>query len=159
MKKKNILFICSSNVCRSPYAEMQFDRLVQSSEILRDKVEVHSAGVLNKSKAIHPKTASALVADGFDLDKVLQHIPTNKRSDLERFERADIIVSMSKMHKALTPKKFRDKVITLSELATGSYSKIPDPFLIADQEKYNKVMNIIKIWVEAYFDVLESEMR
>ena len=46
-----ILFVCSSNVCRSPFAEFVFRRLVQQSPILSSAgIEGGSSAVFNRSK-------------------------------------------------------------------------------------------------------------
>ena len=50
-----ILFVCSSNVCRSPYAEFVFRRLVAQSPVLSAAgIEVSSSAVFNKSGSIFP---------------------------------------------------------------------------------------------------------
>ena len=70
-----ILFVCSSNVCRSPYAEFVFRRLVKSSPVLSAAgVEVSSSAVFNRSKALFPKAAVAPgVLGDHDPDAVLAH--------------------------------------------------------------------------------------
>lgn len=48
-----ILFVCSSNVCRSPYAEYVFRRMVEQSPVLSAAgITVSSSAVFNKSKVI-----------------------------------------------------------------------------------------------------------
>ena len=48
-----ILFVCSSNVCRSPFAEFVFRRLVQQSPILSSAgIEVGASAVVNRRKHI-----------------------------------------------------------------------------------------------------------
>ena len=43
-----ILFVCSSNICRSPYCEYVFKRMVQSDPRLAQKVTwIRSAAVFN----------------------------------------------------------------------------------------------------------------
>ena len=125
-----ILFVCSSNVCRSPFAEFVFGRLVEQSPVLSAAgIEVGSSAVFNRSKYIYPKAVVSLEREGFSKEAVLAHKPAYKSTDKKRFEEADVIIGMSKIHRILTPHKYRDKFVTLSEAATGKYTPIPDPFL------------------------------
>ena len=60
-----ILFVCSQNMCRSPYCEYMFRKMVQSSPSLRDKVEVtRSSAVMTPGTSIDPLTVEALVREG-----------------------------------------------------------------------------------------------
>ncbi|MDR0697336.1 MAG: hypothetical protein LBF68_07405 [Christensenellaceae bacterium] len=63
---------------------------------------------------------------------------------------------MTKSHKHLTPYKYRNKFITLSQVVDNQYTPIPDPFLAKNQESYNKVMFIIKNYLEKYETILLS---
>lgn len=157
-KKYNILFVCSSNVCRSPYCEFMLRRMIENDDVLRGRVEVKSSAVFNKSKRIFPKAVDILKREGFDEKEILAHKPSFK-TDTERFEKADVIIGMSKMHRLLTPKKYRDKYITLSEAATGEYASIPDPFLAMSQESYDKTMDTLKRYIEEYFSKLKAQFE
>lgn len=117
-KKYNVLFACSSNVCRSPYCEFMLRRMVENDDDLRGKVDVCSSAVFNRSKSIFPKAVDILKREGFDEREILAHKPSFK-TDKERFEKADVIIGMSHTHKLLTPGKYRKKYVTLSEAATG----------------------------------------
>ena len=61
----NLLFVCSSNVCRSPYCEYMFRRMAEEDPVTAGKIHVSSSAVLNQMKAIDPKTRAALVREGF----------------------------------------------------------------------------------------------
>lgn len=50
------------------------------------------------------------------------------------------------------------KFVTLSYAAEGKYTPIPDPFLYKSQEEYDKVMSIIKVYLEKYAAKLEEEL-
>lgn len=152
-----ILFVCSSNVCRSPYAEYVFRRLVAQSPILsRAGIEVSSSAVFNKSREIFPKAAVCLEKEGFAPDYVKAHKPSFKWCDMSRFRDADVIIGMSRMHGFLTPCRYRKKFVTLSEAAEGRYTPVPDPFLYKTQEKYDEVMAVIKKYLTEYAAVLEN---
>ena len=153
-----ILVICSSNVCRSPYAEFILKKLVANNPILSSNIEwVKSSAVFNKSKKISKKTEKCLLNDGFSKEEIDKFKPSYKKSANETFNQADIIIGMTKTHKILTPKKYRDKFLTLSEAAYGEYSPIPDPFLQNNFEKYSECMNIIKTALIEFCDKLEEQ--
>ncbi len=152
-----ILFVCSSNVCRSPFAELVFRRIVKNSPVLsRKNIEVSSSAVFNRSKVIFPKAAVSLKREGFSEEEIAAFKPSFKWTEPEKFRDADVIVGMSKMHKWLTPRKYRKKFVTLSEAAEGKYTPIPDPFLYKSQEEYDKVMSVIKVYLEELAAKLEK---
>ena len=154
-KKYNVLFVCSSNVCRSPYCEFMLRRMVENDDDLRGKVDVCSSAVFNRSKSIFPKAVDILKREGFDEREILAHKPSFK-TDKERFEKADVIIGMSHTHKLLTPGKYRKKYVTLSEAAVGKYAPVPDPFLATSQSEYDKTMQVLKGFVTQYFSKLKS---
>lgn len=90
-KKYNVLFVCSSNVCRSPYCEFMLRRMVENDDDLRGKVDVCSSAVFNRSKSIFPKAVDILKREGFDEREILAHKPSFK-TDKARFENADVII-------------------------------------------------------------------
>jgi len=132
--------------------------MIENDEDLKGRVEVHSSAVFNKSKSIFPKAVDILKREGFPENEILAHKPSFK-TDKERFENADVIIGMSRMHKLLTPRKYRSKYITLSEAATDKYSPVPDPFLATSQEEYDKTMSVLKNYVEQYFIRLKSALN
>lgn len=153
-----ILFVCSSNICRSPYCEYVFKRMVQSDPRLAQKVTwIRSAAVFNKSSKIHPKAKLALLREGFDEAYIGSHKPAFKWTDKDLFETADVIVGMTRTNKLVTPCKYRKKFITLSEIVDGEYKAVPDPFLERDINKYYAVMDILKDYLERYCQKLIAQ--
>lgn len=157
-KKYNVLFVCSSNVCRSPYCEFMLRRMVENDDDLRGKVDVCSSAVFNRSKSIFPKAVDILKREGFDEREILAHKPSFK-TDKARFENADVIIGMSRMHGLLTPRKYRKKYVTLSEAAVGKYAPVPDPFLATSQSEYDKTMQVLKEYVTKYFTKLKAQIE
>ncbi len=153
-----ILFICSSNICRSPYCEFVFRRMVEDDDVTRGKVEVSSASVVNRCKKIFPKARIALRDEGFSDAQIDAFSPCFKTNCKRRFEEADIIIGMSKAHRAFTPKKYRSKYASLSEVATGVYFPVPDPYMARSQESYNAAMDKIKSYLTQYFVKLKREL-
>lgn len=152
-----VLFVCSSNVCRSPYCEFMLRRMVQNDSELNGRVEVCSSAVFNRSRSIFPRAVVVLKREGFDESEILAHKPSFK-TDKERYAQADIIIGMSKTHGLMTPKAYRKKYVTLSEAATGKYRPVPDPFLATSQRAYDKTMAVLKTYVEKYFCKLKEQL-
>lgn len=150
-----ILFVCSSNVCRSPYCEFILRRLINSDAAVRDKLEVSSAAVVNRSHKLFPKGRDRLLADGFSAEELDNFTPRYKRECMDSFEQADAIIGMSRIHKLFVPKRFRSKYCTLSEAALGKYIAIPDPFL-GSKKSYNATMDKLQEYVSAYFEKLKQ---
>ena len=152
-----ILIVCSSNVCRSPYAEFQLKRLVNNNEILKSNIEwIDSSAVFNRSKEIFPKTKMCLINDGFTEEEISKFKPSYIKDNIQPFIDADIIIGMTKSHKFFLPKQFKHKYKSLSEVAYGKYKAIPDPFLTLSIEKYTSYMNVIKKAIEQYATNLEQ---
>lgn len=148
-----------SNICRSPYCEYVFERIVRNDEILKENIEwIKSSAVFNKSFHINSKAKAALLREGFDEEEIDRHVPSFKYGfGRKYFEEADIIIGMTRSNKVFLPLKYHKKFRLLSELATGEYTPIPDPVLIKDQDEYHKAMDKIKEYLEKYAQVLRKE--
>ena len=141
----NLLFVCSSNVCRSPYCEYMFRRMAEEDPVTAGKIHVSAS-------------RAALVREGFTEEEADAHHPGVWYRDLPKFREADTIIGMTKAHKWFTPFPYRKKFITLSEAATGEYHSIPDPWLISDMDEYFAKMDIIKGYLEQYFAKVRAEL-
>lgn len=156
-----VLFVCASNVCRSPYCEYMFRRMVEQDEVLKGKVSVRSSAVLNQMKRIDPKTKAALEREGFTAEECDAHKPGVFYRDGEKFREADIIIGMTKAQKlllTLVSPGWAKKFVTLSEAAGYDYKAIPDPWLEKDMDQYFEAMNTIKGYLEEYFEKLKEEL-
>ncbi len=152
-----ILFVCSSNICRSPYCEYLFRRMVANDEKLSLSIEkVSSAAVLNQSFKIHPKAVLALRREGFSDEEIYAHKPRFKWLAWKDFKEADLIIGMNKANKVFTPIQFQKKFKTLSEVAVGEDVFIPDPWLMKDINDYFKVMDVIKNYLEKFYEKLKG---
>lgn len=155
-----VLFVCSQNMCRSPYCEYMFRKMVSESPVLNGKVEVHSSAVMSPVKNIHENTANELIKEGFTKEEVYAHKPGYilRRYDWKLFKEADVIIGMTNGHRLLVPFFWKDKFMTLSEAAIGEYKPVPDPWLQKPDE-YSKSMQVIKAYIEQYVKNLETEMQ
>lgn len=117
---------------------------------------VKSGAVFHQCKNLHPKAKAALEAEGFAPEILDKHSPAYWRRFPERFEQADIIIGMTRWHKYFIPKKWRGKYVDLAELATGTYTPVPDPFLAKTQEKYNEVMRVLDKYLTMVADKIKQ---
>ncbi len=148
-----------SNICRSPYCEYVFRRIVEDDSVLKEKVEwVRSSAVFNKSRVINSKARLALLREGFDEEYILAHKPTFKWGKGRKyFKEADVIIGMTRSNAFFLPIRYRKKFVLLSKVATGEYKPIPDPVLIKDQDKYHAAMDEIKGYLTACAEKLKGE--
>lgn len=153
-----LLFVCASNICRSPYCEFVFGRMVRNDPELSGRVEVSSAAVFNQMKEMDPKTRQSLLREGFSEEELDRFKPRLWYHAIPDFKAADTIVGMTKLQKAMTPLPFRKKYTTLAEAADGSYHTIPDPYFLTDQEEYNARMDVIKGYLERYFQRIKENL-
>lgn len=122
-----------------------FRRFVQNDPELSSRVgSVRSAAVFNRSFRIHPKARLALLREGFSEEEIAAHRPAFKWGDGCLFKEADVIIGMTKMNKIALPLRYHKKFVTLSEYVDGTYTTIPDPFLMKNIDDYYAVMDLIK---------------
>lgn len=153
-----ILVICSSNTCRSPYAEFILKRLVNESDVLKSNIEsVTSSAVFNQSRTMHPKTRALLLEEGFSEKELDSFKPDFILKNKKKFEEADVIIGMGLLQWFLLPIKYHKKYVNLSYAAVGKNINIPDPFYRKSMEFYKKTMDVIKTYLVVYAEKLEKE--
>jgi ribose 5-phosphate isomerase B len=163
--KKNILFVCTGNTCRSPFAEVMMRKLIleRYGENAKD-MRVSSAGTYAFTGVSSPPDALK-TAEEFDVDLS----PNKSRSiHLSIVEAADVVFCMTAQHRAHLVAKFpwyEEKFVNLKEYALGKSGKnteSPDKYNIADPigqgpEMYRQVYQDIRDCIEKVLDRWESE--
>ena len=123
---KNLLFVCTANVCRSPMAEAIFNALAEEKGLPWRAASAGVAALVEED--ITPNARAALEEVGI--------YPEGHRArqvSEAMLERADLVLVMSPSHaRALSRHSgsLSDEVYTLQEYATGISSEegIPDPY-------------------------------
>ena len=146
-KIKNILFLCSGNVCRSIFAEYYAKWLKTTSykDKLRD-VNFDSAGIRHYFKTPHEGTVRYLNSKGISTDGIVPKDITEKL-----INKQDLILGFeTRYHTKKLKRKFKHienldkKVYLLLEYAGETENlEIEDPFYLEENE-YNKVLKRIE---------------
>ncbi len=153
-----ILFVCTSNIMRSPYCELVFNKMMSDDPVLADKVEwVRSAALRWRYRRMHRQAKLALVHEGFSVEETEAFRPRHVLIDKELFEEADVIIGMTRSHRKMLPRRYRDKFSTLTEAATGIHKELPDPYWQRlPQDEYEQRMAEIAEYLKKYAEIIKN---
>ncbi|UYP47946.1 hypothetical protein NEF87_004231 [Candidatus Lokiarchaeum ossiferum] len=156
-----LIFVCLGNICRSPFAQMKFEQLLQQSEVKRKhEFIIQSGGFIHqKDVRIHPMTERALLEEQIPIERIEQHFPRRLRKHKEDLLDATALIVMAQSHRDIQmPAKYRDKTILLSAIALdGKEIDIPDPALIENFEEYKQIMQKITDYLKTFIKLLEEK--
>ncbi|MHA1230696.1 MAG: arsenate reductase/protein-tyrosine-phosphatase family protein [Candidatus Helarchaeota archaeon] len=153
LKKKPIrfLFLCSGNICRSPMAEMLFEKLAKERGV-GDQIESISGAVIFHNDMIMWETAQVLREEGINDERINKFYPRHISRYPELLE-ADVILTMEKRHLSAIPKNYLNKSFLLSEFAGCSSNDVSDPY--GDFiDTYKEIANEIKYYLNKILDIL-----
>ena len=123
---RQILFVCTANVCRSPMAEAIFNALAEESGLA---YQAASAGVAAlEGEDITPNARAALDEVG-----IYANEHRARQVGEEMLEEADLVLGMGPRHVATLRRRFgglSERVYALPEYALGAPPEegIPDPY-------------------------------
>jgi len=112
--KKNILFVCTGNSCRSVMAEALFKKMMRDQN--RDDVNVSSAGIMSLHGLVASQGAKEVLAkEGIDVSRHIAHEVTK-----EMLLRSDFILVMERLQENAILKiaaEVKNRVFLLKEFA------------------------------------------
>ena len=162
LKIKNVLYICSGNTCRSPFAEY-FSKWLQKTKYANSLRELNfdSAGIYHYYEQPQEGTLKYLIAKGIEMDDFQA-----KDADEELLNKQDLIlVFEEKYHFRKLKRKFRNiknldgKLFLLLKFAGETENlEIEDPFYLEENE-YNKILKRIEDAIIKSVDKIIEIMR
>ena len=147
---RNILMVCTANICRSPMAQIVAMRTVQQMG-LADSIRVDSAGTHASKGAIQPdsRVRKALEKRGYIVKK-----GSSRKVEARDFERFDLILAMDhanlKTLQVLCPAEHQPKLRLFLEVAKGcDTNEVPDPYY-GNAEGFERVLDLCEAGVEGW---------
>ena len=123
-----IVFLCSGNVIRSPFAEFLARKYVDYPS--KQKLIFESGACTYQNSSILPFTRKWLLKKGFSDKEIRNHNPRLITNYYDDFFDTDLFIGMTKEHIAHIKEIFPTKnAYLLKELVLGKNEDILDPYL------------------------------
>src|SRR3989304_863389 len=107
-----ILFVCTGNVMRSPYAEF-LARDYLEKRLPGAKIEFRSGGAFHQNSRIHDLTVNILVQEGFEKKTIMRHKPRLWTNFPGWFAASTILIGMEEVHVSALRQSFKDRTFFL----------------------------------------------
>lgn len=145
MSKKNILFVCLGNICRSPSAEAVFTGIVKKAG-LENKYLIDSAGTgaWHVGKPADKRMKKHAIQRGYDLTSIGRQFDAD--SDFDRF---DMIIGMDDENIAALKELARNekdlkKIHKMTDFSREwRYTEVPDPYY-GGEEGFELVLDLLE---------------
>ena len=134
----HIVFICSGNIIRSPYAHLLFEHLLEEDIKLKSKIQVESGGVTYRNFSISMETRNMLLKEGIPPDKISEFSPRYFPDHPDMFKGVDLVLVMERNHIRKIPNK---NTFLLLEFTLGKHINVPDPYF---EPPYERSFEMIK---------------
>lgn len=128
----HIVFICSGNIIRSPYAHLLFEHLLEEDIELKNKIRVESGGVTYRNFSISMEARDMLLKEGVPPNKISEFTPRYFPDHPDMFQGVDLVLVMEKSHIRKIP---NENTFLLLEFALGNVKNVPDPYFDPPYER------------------------
>lgn len=135
-----IIFICSGNIIRSPYAHLLFKHLIQEDVELKKKIRVYSGGVTYRNYSISIEARDILLKEGVPSEKIAEFKPRYFFDYPNMFQEIDLVLVMEKNHIRRIPRNIKDQTFLLLEFTRGITDNVPDPYFNPPFERSFKII-------------------
>jgi protein-tyrosine phosphatase len=153
---RNILFICTANICRSPTAEGVMRRVLAKYG-LESKIKIDSAGTHDYHLGKPPffTAVEAAKRRGYDITGRV-----SRRVGQRDFEDYDLILAMDKSHlqslRSIVPTRYKEKIELLLDYSDKYHGQeVPDPFG-GTEEDFERALDMIEDGCKGLGRVLKS---
>lgn len=134
----HLIFICSGNIIRSPYAHLLFEHLLEKDIELKSKMQVESGGVTYRNSSLSMEARNMLVKEGVSTKKISEFIPRYFPDHPDMFQGVDLVLVMEKNHIHKIPV---EDTFLLLEFTLGIANDVPDPYF---NPPYERAFQFIK---------------
>lgn len=151
-----LLFVCTGNICRSPLAQVIFEKLVEDQH-LSDHFFIDSAGT-HAAKGHVPDRLAKQTAEEHGLK--MGHILT-KQITLQDFHNFDYVIAMDQENlvhlMSICPKSQQDKLsLLLSYAPEVTFLNVPDPYQ-EGEKGFDKVFKVITQGVQGLLNKIKQD--
>jgi protein-tyrosine phosphatase len=143
---KNLLFVCTGNICRSPVAEF-----VVRSEFAQTGLDIAVAsagtGPWHVGKPADARTLESAAAHGYDLSA-----HRARRVQAGDFASHDLLLAMDRQNlevlQALCPREYAARVALFLPFAGVATAEVPDPYY-GGPEDFERVIELARAGADA----------
>ncbi|MFX1516609.1 MAG: hypothetical protein ACFFC6_09890 [Promethearchaeota archaeon] len=144
----HIVFICSGNIIRSPYAHLLFEHLLEEDIELKNKITIESGGVTYRNSTISVETRNMLVREGVSSNKISEFTPRYFPDHPDMFQGVDLVLVMEKNHIQKIP--ITDTFLLL-EFTLGIADNVSDPYFNPPYERSFQLIREALIQLREFF--------
>lgn len=143
--KKQILFVCLGNICRSPSAEAVMNAYIDRKN-LENEIECDSAGIIgyHEGEPADRRMQSHAIKRGYNLTSISR--PVNPDVDFDRF---DMVIGMDDqnirdLQSLARNESDRKKIYKMTDfLEEFGYTSVPDPYY-GGEEGFELVLDLLE---------------
>ncbi len=155
--KQRVMFVCTGNICRSPFAHGLMLQVLQEQG-LEHKIEVASSGThAHVGEPPHPLAITVAAVDyGIDISGLRGR--QFERADFARFDHLIALDRghLARLHALKPPGSSVEPRLLLSGMTRGSDAEVPDPYG-RDRSEFEYVGRLIMLGVRRLLTTLGAD--